>query len=51
MRKSLLVILLAVLAALYASLFVVQAWQRGSVRRLGHVWRVGDNKLLRVRSV
>lgn len=46
MRKSLLVILIVVLVALYASLFVVQEGQRGIVLRFGKVLRDDENKPL-----
>jgi membrane protease subunit HflC len=46
MRKSFVVIVLAVLVALYASLFVVQEGQRGIVLRFGKVLRDSDNKPL-----
>lgn len=46
MRKPLLVILIVVLVALYASLFVVQEGQRGIVLRFGKVLRDGENKPL-----
>ena len=44
MRKSFVVIVLAVLVVLYASLFVVQEGQRGIVLRFGKVLRDGENK-------
>lgn len=46
MRKSFVVIVLAVLVVLYASLFVVQEGQRGIVLRFGKVLRDGENKPL-----
>jgi membrane protease subunit HflC len=46
MRKSFLLIVVVVLVALYASLFVVQEGQRGIVLRFGKVLRDGDNKPL-----
>ncbi|MEK9496167.1 protease modulator HflC [Photorhabdus sp. P32] len=44
MRKSLVVIIIAVLVALYASLFIVQEGQRGIVLRFGKVLRDAGNK-------
>ena len=46
MRKSFLLIVVVVLVALYASLFVVQEGQRGIVLRFGKVLRDSDNKPL-----
>jgi membrane protease subunit HflC len=46
MRKSFLLIVVVVLIALYASLFVVQEGQRGIVLRFGKVLRDSDNKPL-----
>jgi membrane protease subunit HflC len=46
MRKSILLVVVVVLVALYASLFVVQEGQRGIVLRFGKVLRDGDNKPL-----
>lgn len=46
MRKSFVVIVLAVLMALYTSLFVVQEGQRGIVLRFGKVLRDSENKPL-----
>ncbi|MGC6388159.1 protease modulator HflC [Ewingella sp. S1.OA.A_B6] len=46
MRKSFLLIVVVVLVALYASLFVVQEGERGIVLRFGKVLRDGDNKPL-----
>jgi len=46
MRKSILLIVVVVLVALYASLFVVQEGQRGIVLRFGKVLRDSDNKPL-----
>lgn len=46
MRKSFVVIVLVVLVALYASLFVVQEGQRGIVLRFGKVLRDSENKPL-----
>ena len=46
MRKSILLIVVVVLVALYASLFVVQEGQRGIVLRFGKVLRDNDNKPL-----
>lgn len=44
MRKPLALLLIVVLVALYASLFVVQEGQRGIVLRFGKVLRDNDNK-------
>ncbi|MCE1781913.1 protease modulator HflC, partial [Enterobacter hormaechei] len=44
MRKSLVVVIVAVLVALYASLFIVQEGQRGIVLRFGKVLRDAGNK-------
>ena len=46
MRKSFLLIVVVVLVALYASLFVVQEGERGIVLRFGKVLRDNDNKPL-----
>jgi len=46
MRKSFLLIVVVVLVALYASLFVVQEGERGIVLRFGKVLRDGENKPL-----
>ncbi|MEI2265977.1 protease modulator HflC [Erwinia sp. CGal63] len=46
MRKPLIVVLIVVLVALYASLFVVQEGQRGIVMRFGKVLRDDENKPL-----
>ncbi|GBU12086.1 protease modulator HflC [Enterobacterales bacterium] len=46
MRKSFLLIVVVVLVALYASLFVVQEGERGIVLRFGKVLRDSDNKPL-----
>lgn len=46
MRKSFLLIVVVVLVALYASLFVVQEGQRGIVLRFGKVLRDNENKPL-----
>ncbi|NIH15684.1 protease modulator HflC [Serratia symbiotica] len=46
MRKSFIVIVLAVLMAIYTSLFVVQEGQRGIVLRFGKVLRDSENKPL-----
>ncbi|TCV99002.1 protease modulator HflC [Biostraticola tofi] len=44
MRKPLILVLIAVLVVLYASLFVVQEGQRGIVLRFGKVLRDDENK-------
>ncbi len=44
MRKSIIVIIVVVLVALYASMFVVQEGQRGIVLRFGKVLRDNENK-------
>lgn len=44
MRKSFLLIVVVVLIALFASLFVVEEGQRGIVLRFGKVLRDSDNK-------
>ena len=46
MRKSLLLVLIAILVVLYASLFVVTEGQRGIVLRFGKVLRDDENKPL-----
>ncbi|MDN5679701.1 MAG: protease modulator HflC, partial [Ewingella sp.] len=46
MRKSFLLIVVVVLVALYASLFVVQEGERGIVLRFGKVLRDSENKPL-----
>ena len=44
MRKPIVFLIIVVLVALYASLFVVQEGQRGIVLRFGKVLRDGENK-------
>lgn len=51
MRKSFVVIVLAVLVVLYASLFVVQEGQRGIVLRFGKVLRDGETSRWCMRRV
>ena len=44
MRKPIVFLIIVVLVALYASLFVVQEGERGIVLRFGKVLRDGENK-------